>query len=242
MKLVVVLDPAAIRGPNSPKSPRLSRSSLSAAFTPTPRTSLDVPSSVPSTRPGSPIPYPFSATTSLHSPRHATLYLAVRETAVDPGMNIRVNAASWRAFVEKCRNDSLEELRSIVEKLTSLRSTFEQDNNVCVFLSYYAIGVKDADTFMQCICLIDIILGAIEATWKLLSDTEIMNVNRHITHVMMAINTAIAPYQNFSQRQLAKRGESSVLFLQEMLFSIVSTLWLVGAIFAAKSDGKIFIS
>jgi hypothetical protein len=45
-------------------------------------------------------------------------------------MNIRVNAATWRAFVEKCRNDSLDELRSIVEKVTSLRSTFEQDNNV----------------------------------------------------------------------------------------------------------------
>jgi len=102
--------------------------------------------------------------------------------------------------------------------------------------------VKDVDTFLQCICLIDIILGAIEATWKLLSDKEIMNVNRLITHAMMAINAAIAPYQTFSQRQLAKRGETSVLFLQEMLFSIVSTLWVVGVIFAAKSDSKILSS
>jgi hypothetical protein len=91
---------------------------------------------------------------------------------------------------------------------------------------------------MQCICLIDIILGAIEATQKMLSDPENMNVNRHVTHAMMAINTALAPYQTFSPRQLAKRGENSVLFLQEMLFSIVSTMWVVGAVFAAKGDGK----
>ena len=103
-------------------------------------------------------------------------------------------------------------------------------------------NVKAVDTFLQCICLIDIILGAIEATRKLLSDTETMNVNRHITHAMTAIKDALTPYLTFSQRQLSKRGESSVLFLQEMLFSMVSTMWLVGAIFAAKSDSKIFYS
>jgi hypothetical protein len=57
---------------------------------------------------------------------------------------------------------------------------------------------------------------------------------------MTAIKDAIAPYQAFSQRQLSKRGESSMVFLQGMLFSIVSTMWLVGAIFAAKSDSKVF--
>jgi hypothetical protein len=61
-----------------------------------------------------------------------------------------------------------------------------------------------------------------------------MNVNRLVAHAMMAINAALSPYQTFSQRQLAKRGETSALFLQELLFSIVSTLWLVGAIFSAK--------
>lgn len=215
VKLLVVLDPSAIRGPNSPKSPRLSRSSLNTVLTatsPSPRTSLDVPTP---NRPMSPFLSPFPA----DSPRYATLYLAVRETAVDPGMNIRVNAASWRTFVEKCRSDSLVEFKSIVDKIALLRSTFEQDSN--------------------CICLIDIILGAIEATQKMLSDPENMNVNRHVTHAMMAINTALAPYQTFSPRQLAKRGENSVLFLQEMLFSIVSTMWVVGAVFAAKGDALV---
>jgi hypothetical protein len=155
-------------------------------------------------------------------------------------MNIRVNAVNWRTFVEKCRNDSLEELRSIVERVTSLRSTFEQDSNVGTHLSY-AIDVRYSNTFVQCICLIDITLGAIEATWKLLSDPETMNVNRHITYVMTAIKAALAPYQTFSQRQLAKRSDTSVSFLQEMLFSIVSTMWLVGAVFAAKGDGEIWL-
>jgi hypothetical protein len=155
-------------------------------------------------------------------------------------MNIRVNEANWRSFVEKCRNDSLEELRSVVEKMTSLRGAFEQDNNVSLLPSEPTnLGVL---TFLQCICLIDIILGAIEATRKFLSDPETMNVNRHITHAMTAINAALSPYQSFSQRQLAKRGETSVLFLQEMLFSIVSTMWVVGAVFAAKGDGKVFFS
>lgn len=231
--LPVILDPAAIRTPHSPKSPRLSRSSLSTA---TPRTSLDVPISPPSNRPISPIPSPFFPTPTLSgSPRYASLYLAVRETAVDPGMNIRVNAVNWRTFVEKCRNDSLEEIKSIVDKAVLLRSTFEQDSNVGHF---HPIGFE-ALTPLQCICLIDIILGAIEATWKLLAHPETMNVNRHITHTMTAINAALAPYKSFSQRQLAKRGEPSMLFLQEMLLSIVSTMWIVGAVFAAKDDGEI---
>jgi hypothetical protein len=49
-------------------------------------------------------------------------------------MNIRVNAASWRTFVEKCRSDSLVEFKSIVDKIALLRSTFEQDSNVGPFL------------------------------------------------------------------------------------------------------------
>lgn len=118
----MTLDPAAIRTPNSAKSPRLSRSSLRS-----PRTSLDVPASSPQSRSLSPTPSPFPITTA---PRYATLYLKVRETAVDPGMNIRVNASNWKTFVEKCRNDSLQELRSIVERVMFLRSTFEQDSNV----------------------------------------------------------------------------------------------------------------
>lgn len=67
-----------------------------------------------------------------------------------------------------------------------------------------------------------------------------MNVNRHITHVMMSINSALAPYLTFSRRQLSKRGETSMFFLQEMLFNIVSAMWTVGAVFAAKGDGETF--
>ena len=233
----MILDPAAIRTPHSPKSPRLSRSSLSTVRSATPRTSLDVPISPPSNRPISPIPSPFFVTAALSdSPRYASLYLAIYEIAVDPGMNIRVNAVNWRTFVEKCRNDSLGEIKSIIDRIVSLRSTFEQDSNVGHFLCH-PIGFGTL-TRLKCICLIDIILGAIEGTWKLLAHPETMNVNRHITHTMTAINAALAPYQTFSRRQLAKRGEPSMLFLQEMLLSIVSTMWVVGAVFAAKGDGE----
>jgi len=67
-----------------------------------------------------------------------------------------------------------------------------------------------------------------------------MNVNRHIVQAMTAINSALVSYQSLSQRRVAKRGETSIMFLHEVLYSVVNTLWLVGAIFSAKSDGESF--
>lgn len=66
-------------------------------------------------------------------------------------------------------------------------------------------------------------------------------MNRHVVQATTAINSALAPYQSLSQRRVAKRGETSIMFLQEVLYSVVNTLWLVGTIFSAKSDGKSFV-
>lgn len=75
----------------------------------------------------------------------------------------------------------------------------------------------------------------------MLSNPETMNVNRNITYAMMSINAAFAPYQSLSRRKISKRGESATSLLQQMLASVVSTMWVFGAVFAAGHNGKILI-
>lgn len=72
----------------------------------------------------------------------------------------------------------------------------------------------------------------------MLSNPETMNVNRNIAYAMLSINAAFAPYQSLSRRKLSERGEFATLLLQQMLASVVSTMWVFGAVFAARDNGK----
>ena len=91
------------------------------------RASLNVP---PSTTPDPLVSPSYSPTSPPGSPKFATLYLAIRETAMDPGMTVRSTAANWKSFVETCRLESLKELGTTVQGVTFLRDTFEEDSNV----------------------------------------------------------------------------------------------------------------
>lgn len=94
------------------------------------RASLNVPLT---TTPNPPVSASYLPTSPPSSPKFATLYLAIRETAMDPGMTVRANAANWKSFVETCRHESLKELGTTVQGMTFLRDTFEEDSNVSFF-------------------------------------------------------------------------------------------------------------
>ncbi|KAF9529805.1 hypothetical protein CPB83DRAFT_852231 [Crepidotus variabilis] len=216
IKLPIVLETPTRSPPGSPKTPRSPRSSFASFRSNTTQTGtfLEVPNMLP---PSSPIGSVLRRTptnsppSSPGSPHFATLLVAIRETPVDPEFNSRVNAANLKAFVDRCRTESLERIRSTIETLDPLTRAFEHDT---------AFG-----------SLIDLVFGALEATRQLLANPDTMNINRHIIHIMKALDGAFSHYQNLSQRQLEKRGESSVALLQEMLLSVLNTVCIVDTIF-----------
>lgn len=73
---------------------------------------------------------------SPQSPKFATLVVGIRETPVDPEFNLRVNAANLKAFIDKCRSESLNKLHSVTETIKSLAPAFEDDNSVGLFLNF----------------------------------------------------------------------------------------------------------